>query len=488
MSTFGEVFKSGNGAARPAFITEVSTATLLAGLALTSFALSVLTSNNAVGVFAPAAIGLGLSLSIATGIEALAGVRNLIRVDILALWVLYLLTFLEFLFPQAELLFPQTIDALVSPEAATSGTYAVFIGFAGLALGRHLVSRRESHPKNSAFMDVRPASIFLFFVLATLFGFLHIFLAVNFDPLEVLRQMALPRFEQSWGRGRYGDEYALLYELGQALIYLIPPVAGLIYARSREYNSVQKAIVTVVVLFTFYFGFASGTRNIFGSYVITFLGSYFLNKSELKVRHLLFQGLPILLIVFVGMIYMLEFRTEGLSRYSFEENGPATIYVDHNMVVISRVTEIFPDQHDYLGLEIPYFGLIHPIPRFFWPDKPESLSFSIEETFGLDPASVTLAATFVGEMYMSGGFLAVLTAGLLLGALAEFWNRLGRNVHSQFGLLLYVSGFVCAAVTMRSTMWMSVTALPTLALWIYGKLWLSRPNPVGSQPRSSAPI
>src|SRR5262249_56817340 len=87
----------------------------------------------------------------------------------------------------------------------------------------------------SGLAEVRPASFLLRFVLATLLGYLHVFLAVNFDPFEAVRQMSLPRFSQSWGRGRYGDAYSLLYELG-ALIWLIPPLAGIIYARSRDYN------------------------------------------------------------------------------------------------------------------------------------------------------------------------------------------------------------------------------------------------------------
>src|SRR5262249_17529809 len=160
-------------------------------------------------------------------------------------------------------------------------------------------------------------------------------LAVNFDPFEALRQMSLPRFAQDWGRGRYGDAYALLNELG-ALIYLLPPIAGLIYARSQDYTSVQKVIVTVVILFTFYFGFSSGTRHIFAIYVITFLGSFFLNKSELKVRHFMLLGLPTLVVLFVAMAYMLQFRSEGIGNFSFDERSPDTVLVDRNLVVISR--------------------------------------------------------------------------------------------------------------------------------------------------------
>jgi hypothetical protein len=118
------------GTARPP-ITAVSTATMLCGLLLTCFTLN---SNHAVGVFAPATIGIGLSLSLASGIEATAGIRSLIRVDILAVWALYGLTFLEFLFPQPD------VDALMSP-------YAVLLGFAGLAVGRLLVSSAALEPR-----------------------------------------------------------------------------------------------------------------------------------------------------------------------------------------------------------------------------------------------------------------------------------------------------------------------------------------------------
>src|SRR5437899_662043 len=59
-----------------------------------------LPSSSAESVFSVAAIGIGLSLVAATSLEGASGIRGLIRVDILMLWVLYGLTFLEFLFPQ----------------------------------------------------------------------------------------------------------------------------------------------------------------------------------------------------------------------------------------------------------------------------------------------------------------------------------------------------------------------------------------------------
>jgi len=464
-------------AARPARTMAGSTGTILCGVTLTGF---LLPSEYAMGVFAAAAIGVGLSLTLATVIEAMAGVRNLIRTDVLILWSLYGLTLLEFLLPQSD------VDAMVSPAAATSGTYAVLVGFAGLALGRHLVPRGRASRRASVFAEVRPASFLLLFVLATLLGYLHVFLAVNFDPFEAVRQMSLPRFSQSWGRGRYGDAYSLLYELG-ALIWLIPPLAGIIYARSRDYNLIQKVLVTIILLFTLYYGFSSGTRYVLVGYVTTFFGAYLLNKGRLKFKHVLYMGV-VLGLLLVGTAYMLKFRTTGLGNFSFADSAPDTLSIDYNIVVISRLTEVFPNSYEFLGLEIPFYSLIHPIPRVFWPGKPEGLSVSVEEALGADGAHVTITSSFVGEAYISGGLVAVLFISLLFGAGAEMWNRVGRDINSPFAQLLYASGLFCAAFTMRSMVWLSAAMLPTLALWLFGKLWLSsarRPAAGISSNRSS---
>ena len=126
------------------------------------------------------------------------------------------------------------------PELRCTGTQAVLIGFAGLAIGRHLVPRRYRSVRALSFDHVRSSKhLYYCLFLAALVGYLHILIAVNFDPVEMLRQMMLPRFSQSWARGKYGDVYSLLYELGM-VIQVIPPLAGIIYARGSEYRGIQK--------------------------------------------------------------------------------------------------------------------------------------------------------------------------------------------------------------------------------------------------------
>ena len=440
----------------------IPTLIMVLGLAVTWLALP---STDPESIFDTAAIGLGIALASATAVEAFSGVRALIRTDNLMLWVLYGLTFLEFLFPQPD------VNGSVSVEAATLGTGAVLLGFFGLVLGRHLIPTRSSANMP---VDFKPSHLFGLFLFAFVVGYLHIFIAVNFDPIEMITQMSQPRFTQSWGRGKFGNMYSLLYELS-LLIYLLPPIAGLMFARAKQFSAIQKLFTILVLALTFFYAFASGTRNVLGTYIIAMFGSYVLSKPDLKLKRLLMVGIPLAALLLFVSTLMLELRSAGgISSLESEQRHYNTLYIDHNIVNISNLTNVFPDAVDYLGLEIPYQSIIKPIPRAFWPGKPEGLSTSIEAALGSYDGVTTLACTFAGEAYMSFGLVGVLIAGLFFGAAAGWWNKVGQRDNSSFSQILYASGFLCAAMSMRSLLTMVPFMLPTLAMWVVGRYWLPR--------------
>jgi oligosaccharide repeat unit polymerase len=260
------------------------------------------------------------------------------------------------------------------------------------------------------------------------------------------------------------------------LINLIPLIAGLIYARGKEFGFVKKLIVTAVLALTFWYGLTSGTRSIIAIYLITFVGAYLLAKPRIQLLQALLLGvLSFILLIFLTT-YMLEFREIGLDNFSIADSRYNTVFIDLNIVNVSRLTSVFPYSFEFLGFEVPFNALIRPIPRILWPDKPEGLSVSIESALGASRA-MTVSCTFVGEAYMAGGFIAVLIFGLVLGAAAALWNRVGEGVGSPFAQLIYVSGFACAAVAMRSVLSMVPLMLPTLALWIYYRVCTSGERP-----------
>jgi oligosaccharide repeat unit polymerase len=340
-----------------------------------------------------------------------------------------------------------------------------------MVVGRHLIVTR-SNPV--APVDFKPNHLFGLFLFAFFVGYLHIFLAVNFNLIEMIEQMARPRFSQSWGRGKFGDISALLYELS-LLIYLLPPIAGFMFAREKQFSAMQKLVVVLILALTFFYAFASGTRNVLGTYVIAMFGAYVLSKPDLKLKRLLMVGVPLAIVLLFVSTLMLELRSSGgISSLGNAERQYNTLYIDHNMVNIANLTNVFPDAVDYLGLEIPYQSIIKPIPRALWPGKPEGLSTSIEAALGSFDGVTTLACTFAGEAYMAFGFVGVLIAGLFFGATAGWWNQIGQNRDSSFSQILYASGFLCAAMAMRSLLVMVPFMLPTLAMWVIGKFWLPK--------------
>ena len=319
--------------------------------------------------------------------------------------VLYVLTFLEFLFPQPS------FEARVTLQGAQTGVLAVLFGFVGIALGRHLVAIRTRIDLRA--VEFRPKQLFSLFVLAALVGYFHMLWAVRFNPSELVYWLLQPRFSQPWSRGRLGGWSSLLNELG-LLIYLLPPLAGAVFAEARRYTILQKAVVAAVLGFTLFQGFAGGTRSVLLVYIATLCASYLLLTPGLTWRRCATLGLPALALAWFTIYYLPEIRTRGLDEFDLDTARTEAVFVDMNVINVALLTEVFPDYSPYLGFEIPFTAIVRPIPRAIWPGKPEGLSFSIEEALGVG-SQMTLSATFVGELYMAGGLLAVALFALLLG-------------------------------------------------------------------------
>ena len=411
-----------------------------------------------------AAIGTGLSLLASIGMDSRAGLRNLIRADLMAILAFYFLTLFEFLFPQP------TFDALTNLEAAHEALVVVLLGMAGLLVGRHLIRLRRQPFADTLTREMPPWLMFAIFWACFCIGYLHMFVAVKFDVSELLFQFMEPRFSQPWQRGKFGDWKALLVELG-LFIYLIPPLAGIMIARRRRYHPVPLFFVVVALLFTAFYGFTSGTRNLFCSYLVTFLIGYsFALTGERRLELTLLaagSGAVMLLATF----FMLEFRTVGFSnylhnRYEPQPKAEKTLFVDYNLYAICKLVEVFPRKKDYLGFEIPLQALIRPIPRALWKEKPEGLTSSIEDALGVQ--GMTISASFAGEAYMSGGLFTVLVAALGFGALTGWWNFLASARNSELGILIFASGFFAAVISMRSLFVFTTAMLPTVAALVVG--------------------
>jgi len=448
-----------------------ATIVLIAGLAVTAIAARGSTAaetahNYALGV----AIGIVGSLAI----DYRHNLSNLVRADLMAIGSLYFLTFFEFLLPQPE------INRLVTPEEIGTACDSCLFGFAGLAIGRHLVLPTPRSLQQTLLRPISERTLLILYTGCLIGGYFYMLLAVNFDIPSMLHYFITPRFSQPWTRGRFGDWRALLGEVGMVL-YLVPPIAGIILARRKDYTTGARIYIAVTFLFTLFYGFTSGTRNLFATYLATFIVAYaFVYRSARKLELFLVCA-TVGALMLTATVVMLEFRTIGFESYwngyrEFQEKKEnTTFFVDYNLYVIAKLATVFPERYAYLGWEIPYLSVIRPIPRAVWPGKPEGLSTSIEDALGVE--GLTLASSFVGEAYISGGLFGVLLTGFIFGIIAGWWNQLGRSDNSPFGYLVFSSAFFAAVISMRSMFVFTTAILPTIAALLFGNWLISRfPN------------
>lgn len=403
-------------------------------------------------------VGIGIAGSIVVDFRA-GGVRNLQRADLFSILAYYFLTLFEFIFPQPN------FDAMLSRESAYDGVIICLIGFAGLFIGRHLFIPKKQPFHATLTYEIPRGWLLAIFWLSFLIGYSHMLIAVHFNIIKMIDFFMAPRFSQPWTRDRLGDWSALLYELNM-LIQLIPPLAGIILARRQRYSPVQLLLIIAVLALTFFYGFAGGTRNVFATFLVTFLMGYSLALPSHRSRELAILAVVSAALMGFATFFMLEFRDQGLKNYLIwgKPSVPGiemkkTLYVDYNLFSICKLAEFFPSSHAYLGYEIPYQALIRPIPRAVWPGKPVGLSMSIEDSLNVE--GLTLSASFAGEAYMSGGSGTVFVIALLLGAFMGWWGSLSSPNNSEIGHLVYASGFFAAVISMRSLFVFTTALLPT---------------------------
>lgn len=409
-----------------------------------------------------AAICTGIAIAVSIAFDLRRGVRNLQRADLFAILAYYFLTLFEFLFPQ------DNFDRMLGRDSAQEGVFICLLGFAGLFLGRHLFVPKKQPFRNTLTHEIPRGWLLIIFYLSFLVGYSNMLVAVRFDVMEMINWFMAPRFTQPWGRDRLGNWQALLYELNM-LIQLIPPLAGIILARRYRYPVVHLILVIVIFGLTLFYGFASGTRNIFATFLVTFLMGYSLALPPNRTRELAGFAIAGAALMCFATYFMLQFRDAGFKNYMEGKYTPPvteagvkkTLYVDYNLFSICKLAEFFPRTHEYLGLEIPYQAIIRPIPRALWPSKPTGLSMTIEDALNVE--GLTLSASFAGEAYMAGGPGTVFVIALLLGGFMGWWSALSSPHNSEVGHLVYASGFFAAVISMRSLFVFTTALLPTAA-------------------------
>lgn len=447
-----------------------------------AFLIAVFPSGTPYEIAHQSALIMGVTIFIVSLLEFRKSPRNIIRIDLLMFVALYGLTLMEFLYSQPD------FNHLVRVENLETVMTLIAIGFVGIAIGRHW-HFRAIWQTGSQSVYLSPRAMFIMLLLFTFSGYFYMLMSVDFNPVKLVEAMIGPRFSQPWGRGRYGGLKDLLYEIG-LLIYLVPAMTGVILAQRQSFTRRQILVTQLIFLFTLFHGFSSGTRNIFVVYVITFVCSYIMVRPNLSKGKVIQLGIIFTIILLVSTQVILEFRREGLARYINRtvlqneqylqgevESVQRGLFIDYNLLTLSKTVDFFPNRADYLGLEVPIWALIKPVPRAFWPGKPKGLSISIESVRSQRGAgAATWSATFLGESYMGGGMFGAAIAALFFGILAAWWNKRFIPTADMYQNLLYASGIFAALISMRSLFWLTTAILPTIALAVYAQWFHRRRN------------
>jgi len=446
----------------------------LVGLIITAFAMASGRDRYPSQLANTTAIGVLATLAFSFAFEARGGLRNLVRPDLVGIAALYYLTLYEFLFPQ-----PYFDRNVLNVHAVYLALWAVIIGFIGIFIGRHLLPQGRQPFEDVMTRPIPPGWLVAMLWGSFFLGFLHVLIGVDFDLPKIVEAMMRARFDQPWGRGRLGDWKAMINELS-LLLYLVPPIVGLMFGRREKYSGLNLLLAFLALAWLLFFGFCAGTRTVFAAYLITFLIAFTFASPPQRRMQVIVVALVCGGLMVMATKVMLEMRTVGLKRWMAGDISDmitrqnSSVFVDDNLLAISVLTQYFPEQNGgrYLGFEIPYLALVRPIPRVLWPGKPKGMSVSIENIFQVK--GVTIAATFVGEAYMSGGLFAVAIEGIILGMLATFWNRFSSQKNSELGLLVYSSGFFAVTITMRSCFSLTTAILPSVAGIVFGKFLLPK--------------
>ncbi len=447
-----------------------STLTICAGCLLIYFTMP--TDVPEIDIYRYCAYALFAVLCVALVIEGLAGARSLARVDIVAIWTLYFLTFAEFLHPHVRVLYENATGN------AGMACGLVFVGLCGIAIGRHIAVPFRARPEQVRLPDISPRAFLRMFFLFAFLGYLYVLLTTQFNIFEIFDSLTQARFNRPWQRSREGDWRSFLTEL-DLLLYICAALGGFIFANAKDYSRGARFGVALLLVFMTFFDFCEGARNVLLIKSGLFLLTFFMASRQTPTLRLIILTVVAAASLWVVSGYMLDFRNQGLGSYLTDGAAQKVddgFMVDNNMVSIARVVGVFPDPYPFPGVDIVIQVFTKWVPRAIWAGKPAGWTTNVEDALATG-GGYTLAVTYVGEAYLIAGYPSLIIISLLIGALTSWWSRVGLAARSNLDLIYYASGFFAAALGMRSIQFVTIAMVPTVAFYVFGRVlaWRNRP-------------
>jgi len=281
-----------------------------------------------------------------------------------------------------------------------------------------------------------------------------------------------------WRRGALGSAADYVFTVC-FLTYNVTPFLAMWLMRKAPLHPLAKVFPLLVILSVPIFYFFSGSRRLFAFIV---LGLMFYFYTSLPSSRRTRWRILLLLIPFVllfAMQFQVKFRVSGFydAEISVLDLDVTEFHRDNMFFWFLTAVDTMPNLYPFTG-EIMYSDLLlHPIPRFLWPEKPISFGFPFVD---FEKAGATLTVSVIGQLYVAQGPLGVILLGLLFGWAARNWDQVIRNTPdgSIRSLIYYTGGVLFFVIGIRNfgeivTQWYTIGILVLLA-YLVGR---SAPTP-----------
>ena len=326
--------------------------------------------------------------------------------------------------------------------------------------------------------ELTPNKTFSLAVVCFALGVFYFVFMAGFDLRVIMESFQATRTAAAWSRNSAEGGWGAFVEHLAYFGMLLPSLAVVL---GRTTGWVKPAtIFTWLLAFTYaLFQAQEGNRRyigvMFGAAIVVWL----ITERKPRWFHSLIIVAAAATLLF-AMEFILQFRQQGIEMITDAEEGESlvdmsTIVVDDNFLRLAQSIHYVPALHSYVWHEYVVFALIRPIPRVLWPGKPIAPSFRIMDYIDI---GASLSSYVVGELYVSGGMIAVFLGGWLYGRLGVWGQGLLAPPRTMPRNILYGAWLMALFAGCRSMMDLVMMSYVVLALLVILRLFRrSLPRP-----------
>jgi oligosaccharide repeat unit polymerase len=304
------------------------------------------------------------------------------------------------------------------------------VGTVCVSIAHRWASRRQWRLRLPEFIDSHcrgDAALYRWSLTLLLLGFIPLLATGVFNPAQLIA--ALLRGRNFHGGSAVGEIYSAgtYFAFFNAFSNLVPfgvAAAALLFWRKKY----SPSLFALVAFFAFAM-FATGTRSTTAALLapLVLVPRYFGNRK-------IFRRVAVVgaIAVFVVSAMQLAYRAIGFEHASIaravSRANPLQVFDATQLAWTGQAVVDYGPKFHYLHGQSYLAVAVNPVPRIFWPTKPEGYSDVNARNLGYGKGT-TVTSGWLGEAYANFGWAGIpivgLVAGVLMGILDVFVMRSG---------------------------------------------------------------